>query len=427
MAAISYRREVLHSWVLSAPSVRGLASLLGVPAPFGFRALIDRLRQVENVTVDRAIHTDDDAPINGHVTMKLQSDGSYVFSGFMRATGLPSYHYGVQAWVTSSEGAVIAGQKVGDVYGFDTPGDRQDNWSQPGHNRGIVLRWRALRAGQGLGFQMHASIGGVLGAAHDVLVFAIKGITLNVVLGAAGWFVLIGSELSKMDSQLASPDIMAGILVGGATLLIVGPFGLVPAIVAGAVTVALADVRHRAMKPEERAFADRVFMHKINYDRVVLTNLSHDNGRKFTIPSIGDAILVNLNDALDSPMSYQDGAATDYREPGSVFIHELAHAWQIANNSFLGVVCGMDSNYDYFDSRGRLQDTAWQSREWGTFNNEQQAHIVDDWYGAHVVRDDAGMFVFDAQGIPVTDLDGPAAINDPAFHFIRDHIRTGTV
>jgi hypothetical protein len=273
---------------------------------------------------------------------------------------------------------------------------------------------------------MNANIGGVLGAAHDVLVFAVKGITLNVTLGAAGWFVLIGSELANMDAQLASPDILAGIVVGGATLLIAGPFGLVPAIVAGAVTVSLIDIRHRAMTTDEREFADRVFNGKINYDHVVLTNLSHDNGRKFTIPSIGESILVNLNDALDQPMRYQDPSNAEYGEPGSVFIHELAHAWQIENNSFFGVICGMDSNYDYFDARGRLGDTAWPSREWGTFNNEQQAHIVDDWYGAHVVRDDAGMFVFDAKGIPVTDLDGPAALNDPAFHFIRDNIKTGT-
>ena len=61
------------------------------------------------------------------------------------------------------------------------------------------------------------------------------------------------------------------------------------------------------------------------------------------------------------------------------------------------------------------------------FNNEQQAHMVNDWYGAHVVRDSAGMFVFDSQGIPVTDLNGFDALNDPAFHFIRDNIRTGTV
>jgi hypothetical protein len=216
---ISYREEVLHSWVHNAPSVRGLASLLGVSAPFGLRALINRLRAPESVSADSAINTADDTPINGHVTIQVSSDGSYVFSGFMRATGFPSYHYGVQAWLTTSEGAVIAAQRVGDVYGTDTPGQRQDNWTQPGTNAGIQLHWRSLRQGRSLGFHMDASISGVLGAARDILVFALKGIAATAVLGPAGWLVLIGSELADMHIRIGSPDILAGIAVAGAVFL----------------------------------------------------------------------------------------------------------------------------------------------------------------------------------------------------------------
>jgi hypothetical protein len=424
---ISYREEVLHSWVQDAPSVRDLAGLLGVSAPFGMRALIDRLRMAESVSADSAINTDDDTPINGHVAIKVSSDGSYVFSGFMRATGFTSYHYGVQAWLSTSEGAVIAAQRVGDVFGTDTPGDIQDNWSQPGTNLGIKLHWRSLRQGRSLGFHMDANISGVLGAAQDILFFALKGIAAVAVFGPAGWIVLIGSELADMDVRIGTPDILAGIAVAGAIFLIVGPFGVIPAIVAGAVTAELINVRHRAMTTDERTFADRVFMGKVDYNRVTLTNMSHDKGHKFTIPSIDHSILVNLDDALDDPMKYQDKAGSDYHEPGSVFIHELTHAWQITNNSFLGVICGMSSNYDYFDSSGRTNDKAWPMRSWSTFNNEQQAHIVDDWYGAHVVRDSAGNFVLDSKGIPVTDLNGFDSLNDPAFHFIQDNIRTGTV
>ena len=105
---ISYREQVLKSWVQDAPSVRGLASLLGVPPLVSVRGTLDRLRVVETVSVDSAINTDDDAPINGHVTITLRSDGTYVFSGFMRATGLPSYNFAVQAWVDDAEGTVLA-------------------------------------------------------------------------------------------------------------------------------------------------------------------------------------------------------------------------------------------------------------------------------------------------------------------------------
>ena len=103
--------------------------------------------------------------------------------------------------------------------------------------------------------------------------------------------------------------------------------------------------------------------------------MSHDNGRKFTIPSIDNSILVNLDDAFDHPMSYQDAPGGNYTQPGSVFIHELTHAWQITNNSFLGVLCGMSGNYDYYDSSGRTADKAWPMRSWGTFSTTNSRRI----------------------------------------------------
>jgi hypothetical protein len=302
----------------------------------------------------------------------------------------------------------VAAQQTGNVYGTDTPGDRQQNWFQPGVNPGITQHWRSLRAGAGIGYHMQAEIGGVLGAAVDVLEFAVKGLAANLVLGPSGWFVLIGNELAAMNAQITSPDILAGILVAGGTLLIVGPFGLVPAIVAGAVTASLADVRHRALYPSERDFADRVFGGTIDYNRVVVTNMTHDGGRKFTIPSIGNSILLNMgDDAFDAPTVYQDAANSRYPQPGSVFIHELTHAWQICHNSIVDLVCGLSENYNYFQG-SRTADRSWQSRSWNGFNNEQQAGIVDDWYGDHRA-----------------DLSSFDALNDPAFRFIRDHIRTG--
>jgi hypothetical protein len=424
---VSYRAEVLHSWVQSEPSVRRLVNLLGAAAPVSVRNLIDRLHRVETINLSADINTADSTPINGQVSFHLSSDGSYTFSGHMRATGLTSYHYGLQAWVKTSDGTVIAAQRIGNVYGTDTPGDRQDNWSQPNTNPAIGQHWRSLRAGAAIGFQMQADIGGVLGTGWDVLTFAFKGIAANLVLGEIGLVILIGSELADFGVHIGTPGDLAGLLVAGGTLLVLGPFGMIPAIVAGATTGALVDVKHRSMHQDEKDFADRVFHGKIDYRRVTVTNMSH-KGRKFTIPSIGDSILVNLDDAFDAPLTYMDPNVSDYVEPGSVFIHELTHAWQITNNSFIGMICGMSQNYAYHSGStdgDRLTDKSWPARPWGGFNNEQQAHIVDDWYGAHVVQNN-GAFVFDSQGHPVTDLDGFAATNDPAFRFITYNVRTGT-
>ena len=318
---VSYRAEVRSSWIETAPSVRELAELLRASKPYSLRDVLNRLREIETKKVSRDIVTGGGVPLNGHVDFELKSDGSYTFSGNMRATGLPSYHYGLQAWVKSGDGTVIAAQKVGDVYGTDTPGDRQDNWSQPGGNAAIRQHWLSLRTDAQTGYNLHADIGGVLGAASDVLKFAIEGVAANLVLGELGWVVLVGSELADMGVRVGTPDILSGMVVAGGTLLVLGPYGMIPAIIAGAAAAELANVGHRSMRDDERAFADRVFNGTVDFDRVTLTNLSHD-GRKFTIPSVDDSILVNLDDALDHPMAYSDPRISDYAEPGSVFIHE---------------------------------------------------------------------------------------------------------
>jgi hypothetical protein len=409
---ISYRTEIRNSWVQAAPSARGLGDLLGLASPVSLRDLIDRLHVVESIHVASDIHTNDSAPINGRVEFELKSDGSYAFSGHMRATGMPSYHYGLQGWVKTADGTVIAAQRVGNVYGWDTPGPVQNNWSQPGNNIAIQQHWESLRADAHLGFTMDANIAGVLGTVWDVLTFALKGIAANIVLGQVGLVVLIGTELADLGVKVGTPDILGGVLVAGGTLVILGPFGLIPAVVAGVATAELIDVRHRSMTEEERTFADRVFNGKVDFDRVTLTNMSQE-GRKFTIPSIDDSILVNLDDAFDQPTMFQSLTVPDYVQKGSVFIHELTHAWQITNKSFVGMICGMSQNYSYHAGprdTDRTTNLGWENRPWGEFNNEQQAHIVDDWYGAHW-----------------NDLDGAEATRDPAFHFIRDNIRRGRV
>ena len=92
-----------------------------------------------------------------------------------------------------------------------------------------------------------------------------------------------------------------------------------------------------------------------------------------------------------------------------MFIHELVHAWQLIHHSMIKVICKLSDDYEYFDTKlGRLPDSSWYGRSWSGFNAEQQASIVDDWYGAHQ-----------------PNLNSFAAINDPAFRFIRDQIRMG--
>jgi len=114
-----------------------------------------------------------------------------------------------------------------------------------------------------------------------------------------------------------------------------------------------------------------------------------------------------------------------------MFAHELTHACQIAANNFVpGMICNAPGTYTYHsggDEASRLTDQQWASLSWTDFTREQQAHIVDDWYGAHcnqtirVKVDD----LWKVEIIPFASLDDLRnnltyidALQDPAFHFI---------
>jgi hypothetical protein len=113
-----------------------------------------------------------------------------------------------------------------------------------------------------------------------------------------------------------------------------------------------------------------------------------------------------------------------------MFVHELTHAWQIANNSFtpeyfcdswataVGTSGGDMSAYHYRDEDYR--------REWSYFNPEQQASIVDDWFGGDGSSNTQGK----QHHYPPMDEDEPTAPpapdgHNPFYRFIRDNIRSG--
>ena len=50
----------------------------------------------------------------------------------------------------------------------------------------------------------------------------------------------------------------------------------------------------------------------------------------------------------------------------------------------------------------------WSTRSWDDFGDEQQAHLLDDWFGLY------------AFGLVASH-----ATSDPAFHYIRDNTRKG--
>jgi hypothetical protein len=405
-----FREAIQYSSFPNPPfSARVLAQQLGIPLPTSLSTIITGL---ETLTLRTPIVTPDGFPLGGEVEITLRSDGSYTFKGHMRATGFSSYDYRLQCFVRAANGVVIAAQNAGEVFGTDTPGARQHNWDENLSSLVIREQWNSIRNRPTLEYHLDAEIGSLLSTAWDVLKTVASAIVANALLGTTGLVILIGRELAVAAGiQIPIGGALAGVIVTGGSVLVLGPGVILPAIVAGiAVGAAVeSDIKRRPMTEPEIKFAARVFFDTLPIDRILLTNLSHDGGRQYVIPSIdGWTILVNMGDAYDKPSEY--GKPGEYSQPGSVFIHELVHAWQIAHTSFLpGLICQLSDNYTYHNKgseKDRLRDLTWFTRPWSEFNLEQQAHIIDDWYGAHY-----------------DDLNSVAALNDPAFRFVRDHIR----
>jgi len=112
--------------------------------------------------------------------------------------------------------------------------------------------------------------------------------------------------------------------------------------------------------------------------------------------------VLNLGDHYTDPRGY-----TTSKRPvrGQLLIHELVHVWQYHNNaaaiSYVGDALWARVREDY--DPGKVL-----SEPWDSFGLEEQATIVDKWFEQHHLN-----------------LDGPTALKDQAFRFIRDNIRTG--
>jgi hypothetical protein len=192
------------------------------------------------------------------------------------------------------------------------------------------------------------------------------------------------------------------------------------------VTAAL--VKQRKMNAAERQFADRVFGGRLPMDRVMLTNLLGLGDRPFTSPGPGGTILVNLGQGFDDPMNYtgKGGDVLGQNAPGQLLIHELAHAWQIANESFtpayycravstaLGTTGGDMSAYSYGPP----------GPPWSSFGTEQQASIVDEWFAGNKMPDFEEKNERQRAFPPMHEaVEGP--VQNPYFRYIRDNIRAG--
>jgi hypothetical protein len=420
--------SVRHTFGHGAGSLERTRARMGAQRPASVRALASAF--VQDIVFDEPIVTDE--PLGGHHRLTLRRDGSFRYEGHMRATGFPSFEVSILTTLgypidvppgTPTAAAQVAFAAHGECHGTNEPGDRDFRWDQQGALPILAAEWEGLRRCT-LQRQVQFDTD-FFGVAGDALSFLAQTVLLGATFGAVGVAVILAGEAAGIDQgQMVVPGTV-GILAGAAGAFVFGPSMLIPAFIAGA-AVAAAAIKQRPMNGPERDFADRVFQGRVPYDRVLLTNLTGIGGRPFTCPGPGGVIILNMGDGFDDPTTYRgDGDDDDRNAPGQLLIHELVHAWQIANETFLpeyycrafataaGTAGGDMSAYGYGPS----------GPSWGSFNTEQQASIVDDWFGG---RDTPPLNKPQPQRAfaPMSSVDVTEGGN-PYFRYIRDNVRPG--
>lgn len=156
------------------------------------------------------------------------------------------------------------------------------------------------------------------------------------------------------------------------------------------------ELNARPINKEEEELARKVFQDELPYGRISIANfyLPGNEGTPVTVAS-GTAVIPikSLTDytIYFGPEVFKEGA---HRHRTHTFIHELTHVWQGHHSRFgwqymvgsmfhqgLAIIRHGDRNMAYKYDPENL-------RPWQSYNVEQQANIVEDWFAGGMQESD---------------------------------------
>ena len=151
----------------------------------------------------------------------------------------------------------------------------------------------------------------------------------------------------------------------------------------------------RLLKPSEVEFARKVFEDQVPYNKVHLASyfLPGNDGVPVTLASVSSLIPVHSMRSYTiyfGPDVFRDGA--DQPKFRDTFIHELTHVWQ-GYHSGLGWEYMVESMVAQGHAvitqgnRNRAYDYK-PGEPWDSYNVEQQALLVQDWFRNGMRTDD---------------------------------------
>lgn len=157
----------------------------------------------------------------------------------------------------------------------------------------------------------------------------------------------------------------------------------------------------RLLTDSEMALARQVFRERLPYKRIHITSyfLPGNEGVPVTTASVGSLVAARERRSYYiyfGPGVYRDGA--DTRATRVTFIHELTHVWQGHHRRF-----SWGFMFNSMFSQGRALITTGDrhgayryepGEPWRSYNVEQQARLVQDWFARGMREDDAELFPY---------------------------------
>jgi predicted ABC-type ATPase len=343
------------------------------------------------------------AALGGWMKVTINPDGSVRWHGHAHDSGADGYDFGVSAVVRTSSGRAVAVAHSGHVGGTFTSGSRDDDWDVTQAPNPVIAAnvgdFASARIDTNLEYS--SDIGSALEAAVGWLVkFGV-----GTVLTPVATVVFVGLEVGSLVS---TGSLVPGARLASGVLWMAGPANTLFAIIAQG--IAELGSRTRGLTQEEYDWANNeVFLGALPpRDRLVLTDTIGGGNRAFTFPRFDGKITLNMGSAaFADPRNYPG------RARGQTFIHELVHACQIHHgNMDLGLLADAFASKVCEATGGNPYKYGPAGPDYSTFNLEQQAQIVSDWFAG-------------AQPSGSNQTGVPKDTNSPYFRYVHNNVRIG--
>ncbi|HSD10816.1 MAG TPA: hypothetical protein VLF14_07515 [Candidatus Binatia bacterium] len=390
-------REALSSRPPALDSAAEHAARMGTEPPVSLRELI----LASDVKVfEGVVTTPPGSALGGWIRLVVAGDGRYTFSGHMHGSGFDPYQFSIHV-LLRGDFIGLSLRKSGSVGGTIGGGSRDFDWSDADTSEPLRTYWPALREGS---FEIVKSYDdtGLLGTAIEVGETFLAFLVANALVGPQiAAIVICGPELLQLVGVHPSPQVFAGVVVSGATVMLCGPGLLIPGMIAG--YGASTFIRSRHLNAAEEAVARSVFDDSLDFSRIYLTDIKGpDSDRAFCTLQPDGTILVNLGDEFGAPLASSDRRKT--------LIHELVHAWQCIHAGYDPEMIWQAATNHLVGSS--VYEFQYGGQQWSSMNFEAQAAAVATWYS---------MF----ESYPSGGLQSTVALNSPLFGFVANHIRPG--